>query len=100
MDKALMEKIYNLVENNEDVRFQLENSESVEDIVAILAANGVEISAAAVNEAIAKVNVTDELNEELLSEVSGGYCSKGWNWNCFWSHMGGFFQGFVEGILG
>lgn len=98
MNKEKITKIVNLVDADETLKTQLENSETVEDIVEILTGNGVEITK---EEIIAGINTGDEngeLDEGTLEQVAGGYCSKGRNWKCFWSYMKGCFDGILSGL--
>ena len=98
MNAEKIKKIVDLVNANEILKAQLENSETVEDIVKILADNGVEISS---EEILAGINTVDdggELDEGALEQVAGGYCSKGRNWKCFWSFMSGYIDGIAKGL--
>lgn len=95
MDNVVMKQIHELAQNNEAVRLQLENTESIEEIVSILKQNGIEVSqeefSAAVNQGAASESC--ELDEGALDEVAGGYCAKGRNWKCFGYFMINYFKG-------
>lgn len=98
MNETKIKQIFELTKNNEEIRLQLENTEQIEDIVAILKQNGIEISVeevtAAVNQGAASESC--ELDENVLDEVAGGYCKKGRNWKCFghflWNALKGIFE--------
>ena len=97
MNELKLKQIYNLVNTNEDIRLQLENTEGIEEIVAILNANSIEVTLEDISAAISSVTVGDEeLDESALDDVSGGYCKKGRNWNCFghylWNALKGIFD--------
>lgn len=97
MNETTIKKIYELVQKNENVRLQLEGTETIEDIVSILKQNGIEVS---VNEIAAAVDTVGagaggELDEDALAGVAGGYCKKGRNWRC----LGDFMWNYLRGIF-
>ena len=98
MNEEKIKKIVEVVSADDTLKAQLENSETVEDIVKILAANGIEITAEEVLSGINTVDEGAELDEGTLEQVAGGYCSKGRNWKCFWSFMSGYIDGIAKGL--
>ena len=98
MNEEKIKKIVELVSADSTLKAQLENSETVEDIVKILSVNGVDITAEEVLSGINTVENGTELDEGMLEQVAGGYCSKGRNWKCFWSYMSGCWEGLLEGL--
>lgn len=98
MNEIKVKQIHDLVENNEEVRVQLENTEGIEEIVAILNENGIEVSAEEISNAISLVATgsNEELDEDTLEDVAGGYCKKGRNWKCFGHFMWNYFKGIFE----
>lgn len=95
MNEMKVKQIYELV-NNENVRFQLENTETIEDIVEVLNQNGIEVSVEEVSAAVSNVGVGGELDENTLENVAGGYCSKGRNWRCFVEYVWNGFKGIFD----
>lgn len=98
MNETTIKQLYELTKNNEEVRLQLENTEQVEDIVAILNQNGIDIS---VEEVIGAINQgaaseSCELDENALDDVAGGYCKKGRNWKCLCYFVWNGFKGIFE----
>lgn len=95
MDQVTLKRIYELTQNNEEVRLQLENTERIEEIVAILKQNGIEVSLAEITVAVNQGASSEscELDEGALDEVAGGYCNKGRNWKCFGYFMINAFRG-------
>ena len=61
---------------------------------------GLDIPVDVITSAISQVsvNATSELDESILEDVAGGYCSKGRNWKCFWSYMSGVLDGIYNAI--
>ena len=98
MDQEKMKKIVELVESNEAVKDQLDNSETVNDIVSILNQNGIEVSQEEIINGISPADDGAELDEEKLEQVAGGYCDKGRNWNCFLSYVKGYVKGIIQGM--
>lgn len=98
MNETKIKQIYELTKNNEEIRLQLENTEQIEDIVAILNQNGIDISAEEVTSAINQGAASEscELDENALDEVAGGYCKKGRNWKCFGSFMWNALKGIFD----
>jgi predicted ribosomally synthesized peptide with nif11-like leader len=96
MNKDKIKQIYELTQNNEEVRAQLENTEQVEEIVSIINQNGIDVSVEEISNAISSVEAGEcgELDETMLEGVAGGYCSKGRNWKCF----GHFMWNYAKGI--
>ena len=94
MNEAKVKQIYELIQNNEDIRFQLENTEGIEEIVNVLNQNGIEVSVEEVTAAVeaGATNKSGELDEDALDTVAGGYCSKGRNWKCFGHFMKNAFK--------
>lgn len=98
MNEAMVKKIYELTQNNEEVRLQLENTEQIDEIVAILKQNGIEVSLEEITAAIDQgaASESGELDESALEEVAGGYCKKGRNWKCFGHFMWNYFKGIFD----
>lgn len=105
MNENKIKQIYELTQNNEEVRLQLENTEQVEEIVAILKQNGIDVSVAEISCAVSQgaADESCELDESALDEVAGGYCKKGRNWKCFghfmWNYLKGIFEELSQGTV-
>ena len=67
MDKG--QKLIEII-NNEEISARIENAESVEEVLQILAENGLETTAEELG--ILKVGEESELDEESLEAVAGG----------------------------
>ena len=98
MSEVTIKKIVDLVNGNDNLKAQLENTETVEDIVKVLASYGVEITTEEILVGINTVDEGTELDEGTLEQVAGGYCAKGRNWKCFWSFMSGYVDGIAKGL--
>ena len=98
MNEAKIKQIYELTKNNEEIRLQLENTEQIEEIVAVLKQNGIDVSVEEISGAVNQGAADEpcELDESALDEVAGGYCKKGRNWKCFghfmWNALKGIFD--------
>ncbi len=95
MNEINAKQIYDLVNNNDEVRAQLENTEGVDEIVAILNENGIAVTEEDISAAINTVQAGDcgELSEDMLEDVAGGYCKKGRNWKCCLHFVWNAFKG-------
>ena len=91
-----------LVDSDMILKEELENTETIEDIVTILNKKGFNISMNEIMEGLQNyyAGEGEEIDIEVLSQVAGGYCEKGRNWKCFWSYLKGYFSGIYDVLRG
>lgn len=85
MNTEKFRAMLNLVESNPEVKEALNKATSLDEALAVLKSNGLEITPEEFYEFL-KAGESDELPEEMLEFVAGG--GKGWDW----------WQGFKNGI--
>lgn len=98
MTNATIISIYTLMQNDEEIGAKLAAIKNPEEAIAILAENGISVTADDLKDMITTLSA-DELPEELLDLVAGGGKVKDFFWGFFdglndgWNATKSFFSG-------